>query len=104
MRSEVELSIEIENQGEQSCWVECDVIVPDAISLAPERELSKGRIRVGIINPSENLTGKCKIYSGAKTYPDVYDLKLVVYGFGKDGAILQRDEKKTELRCEHLGR
>lgn len=104
MRNEVELSIEIENTGEQSCWTECDVIVPEALSLAPNRELQKGRLRIGIIAPGEILTGKCKLYGGANSYPDVYTIKLVVYGFGKDGAITQREEKKAELRCVQIGR
>ncbi len=104
MTGQVELSIEIENTGEQPCWVECSVSVPDALSLAPDKELGMGRIRIGIINPGESLMGKCKIYAGAKSYPDLYPVKLVAYGFGKDGVILQREEKKTELRCEHVGR
>ncbi|MFH0817858.1 MAG: hypothetical protein V1909_04455 [Candidatus Micrarchaeota archaeon] len=103
-RNEVELSVEIENTGEESCWTECDVIVPEALSLARDRELSKGRLRIGIINSGEILTGKCKIYAGAKSYPDIFPLKLIVYGFGKDGAIHQREERKTEIRCEQLGR
>ncbi|MFH1448014.1 MAG: hypothetical protein ABIG39_04065 [Candidatus Micrarchaeota archaeon] len=104
MQNNTELSIEIENTGEQPCWTECDVIVPEALSLAPDRELSKGRVRIGIINASETLGGKCKIYAGPKSYPDIYEIRLVLYGFGKDGVILQREEKKTEIRCEHLGK
>ncbi len=103
-RSEVELSIEIENTGEESCWTECDVILPEALSLARDRDLAKGRLRVGIINAGEILTGKCKIYGGSNSYPDIYSIKLVVYGFGKDGAINQREERKTELRCERIGK
>ena len=103
-RSEVELSIEIENTGESSCWTECDVFLPETLSLAPDRDLLKGRLRIGIIGSSEILTGKCKIYAGAKSYPEVYPIKITAYGFGKDGAIIQREEKKTELRCVQLGR
>jgi hypothetical protein len=102
MRNEVELSIEIENTGKEPLWSECDVIVPAAISLASDKELGTGRIRVGIINPQEIRTGKCKIYGSAKSYPELYQIKIVVYGFGKDGAITARDEKSVELRCERI--
>ncbi len=101
--SEVELSVEIENTGEEPCWTECDVVLPEALSLARDRDLSKGRLRIGIINSGEILIGKCKIYAGAKSYPDIFPIKLIVYGFGKDGAIHQREERKTELRCERVG-
>jgi hypothetical protein len=102
MRNEVELTIEIENMSDEPLWSECDVIVPPAISLAPDKELEKGRIRIGIINPNEIMTKKCKIYGSAKSYPDVYPIKLIVYGHGKDAAIVARDEKTVELRCERI--
>jgi len=104
MRNEVELSIELENTGGESYWTECDVILPEALSLARDRELRMGRIRVGIINSKEILTGKCKIYADATSYPELYPIKIIAYGFGKDGSISQREEKKAELRCERIGK
>ncbi|MBI4399789.1 hypothetical protein HY570_03485 [Candidatus Micrarchaeota archaeon] len=103
MRNEVEMAVEIENLTSEASWAECDVIVPPSLSLAPDKELGKGRLRIGIINPKEIRTGKCKIYAGAKSYPDVYIVKLVAYGFGRDGAIVGREEKRVDLRCEALG-
>lgn len=104
IRNEAELTIEIENTNDTASWTECDVIVPDALSLAPDRELTKGRLRIGIIGPKETRVGKCKVYAGARTYPDTYMIKLVAYGYGKDGAISTREEKKSYLRCEQLGK
>jgi hypothetical protein len=78
------------------------VLLPTSISLAPDKDLEKGRIRVGIVNPREIRSGKCKIYGSAKSYPELYPIKIVVYGFGKDGAITARDEKTAELRCERI--
>ncbi len=103
MRTGVELTIEIENLTDSPAWTECDVILPDAVSLAPDRDLQKGRLRIGIINPKEVLTGKCKIYSSARTYPDSYPVKLIAYAFGRDGAIIGREERRTEVRAERLG-
>ena len=104
MRSEVELSVEIENLTGDLCWGECDIILPEAVSLAPDRELSKGRLRIGIIEPGGKGSGKCKVYASARSYPDVYTIKLVAYGFGKDGTILGREEAKAELRCDEPSR
>jgi len=102
MRNEVELTIELENLTEDTVWSECDVTLPDPISLAPDKELHRGRLRVGIIKPKEIRSGKCKIYANAKSYPDVYEVRLTAYGFGRDGAISARDDKKIDLRCEQL--
>ena len=104
MRNEVEMTVEIENTSEQPVWTECDVTVPEAISLAPDRQLLRGRLRIGIINPREILAGKCKVFAGVQSYPDNYTLKLTAFGFGKDGTIVAREEKKVNLRCERLGR
>ncbi len=104
MRNEVEMSVELENRSDQPVWTECDVTIPEAVSLAPDRELHRGRLRIGIINPKEILTGKCKIYASARSYPESYVVKLTAYGFGKDGAIFAREDKKVDLRCEQLGK
>jgi len=104
MRNNVELSIEVENVSKEALWTECDVTIPEAISLAPDRALHRGRLRIGIVNPGEILTGKCKVYANASSYPDNYTLKLTAFGFGRDGAISSREDKNIDLRCEQLGR
>lgn len=102
MRNEVELSIELENLSEDAVWSECDVVLPSAISLASDKDLEKGRLRVGIVKPGEIRTGKCKIYANAKSYPEIYTIRLTAYGFGRDGAIISREEKRIDLRCEQI--
>ncbi|MEM4389416.1 MAG: hypothetical protein QXG98_02025 [Candidatus Micrarchaeia archaeon] len=104
MRSEVELTIDVENNSGVLCWFECDVIVPDAVSLAPDRPLTRGRLRIGIIEPGGRGSGRCKIYASPRSYPDLYPIQLIVFGYGRDGAIVGREETKTELRCEQIGR
>jgi len=104
MRNEVELSVEIENKSPSPLWTECDVTVPEAVSLAPDKELHRGRLRIGIISSGEILTGKCKVYANSRSYPDTFTVKLTAYGFGKDGAITAREDKKADLRCEQLGK
>ena len=103
MRSEAELTIDIENLTDVTAWVECDVVIPDAVSLAPDKSLSKGRLRIGIIDPKGKASGKCKIYASAKSYPDRYPIQLIAYAYGRDGAIMGREEARTELRCEQIG-
>jgi hypothetical protein len=103
VRNEVEMEIAVKNNGEEERWVECDIAVPEAISLAPDRLLSKGRVRVGIVLPGGRISKKVKIYGGASSYPDTFVIKLTFYGYGKDGAIAERCEIKSDLRCEKAG-
>ncbi len=102
-KSEVELRIEVENQTDEPHWTECVVEVPDVLTLVPDKDVRKGKIRIGIVAPTEILTGKCKIYSTARTYPELFAVKVTAFGYSRDGAISVRDEKKIDLRCERLG-
>ncbi|RLG19148.1 hypothetical protein DRN67_03455 [Candidatus Micrarchaeota archaeon] len=101
-RSDVELKLEIENEDEEPYWTECVVEVPDVLSLVPDRDVRKGKIRVGIIAPGEVMSGKCKIYATARTYPEIYVLKITVFGYSRDGGISLREEKRVDLRCERI--
>ena len=102
-RGEVELEIAVENSTNDDKWVECDVVIPEAISLAPDKTLTKGRLRVGIVKPGGRASKKLKIYGGASSYPDDYSVRLTMFGFGRDGVISEREEKRSFLRCERLG-
>ncbi|VVC02647.1 Uncharacterised protein [Candidatus Burarchaeum australiense] len=101
-KSDVELRIEIENGTDEPHWTECVVEVPDVLTLVPDKDVRKGKIRIGIISPGEILSGKCKIYSTARTYPELFVLKVTAFGYSRDGAISIREEKKIDLRCERM--
>ena len=103
VRNDVEMEVSVRNEGESPRWVECDITLPEAVSLAPDRMLSKGRMRIGIALPREKISKKIKIYGGASSYPDTYVVRLAVFGYGKDGTIEERYELKSELRCEKAG-
>ena len=100
VRSEVEMEVTVRNEGNEARWVECDIAIPEAVSLAPDRMLAKGRMRIGIVLPDERLSKKIKIYGGASSYPDTYTIRLTIFGFGADGVVAERYETKAELRCE----
>ena len=100
VRNEVEMEVSVRNEGEQPRWVECDITIPEAISLAPDRMLAHGRMRLGICLPREKISKKIKLYGGASSYPDTYVLRLTFFGYGKDGTIGERYELKSDLRCE----
>lgn len=102
IRNEVEMEVTVKNEGDSPLWVECDITTPEAISLAPDRLLSKGRMRIGIVSPKEKISKKVKIYGSASSYPDTYTIRLTFFGFGKDGVVEERLETKTELRCERI--
>jgi hypothetical protein len=103
VRNEVELEVSVKNEGAEPRWVEADVSIPEAISLAPDRMLSKGRIRIGIALAGERISKKLKLFGGASSYPDTYAIRLTFFGYCKDGTISERCELKSELRCERAG-
>ena len=103
LRNDVELEMTVQNDGNEPRWIECDITVPDAVSLAPDKSLSKGRLRVGIALAGKKVSKKVKIYGGAGSYPDTYLIRLTYFGFATDGTVSDRQEAKAELRCEKTG-
>jgi hypothetical protein len=103
VRNEVEMEVSVKNEGGEPRWVECDVSIPEAISLAPDRMLSKGRLRIGVALPGERASKKVRLFGGASSYPDTYTIRLTIFGYGKDGTIAERYELKSDLRCERSG-
>ncbi|MEM2974602.1 MAG: hypothetical protein QW112_03200 [Candidatus Micrarchaeia archaeon] len=102
-RNETEMDITIENEGKEICWVEADIALPEGLSLASDRSLRNGRLRVGIIFPDESRTARCKIYAGSETYPSIYNISIVGYAYGKDGMISGKSEARADLRCARIG-
>lgn len=102
-RNEVEMEVGVQNGGPQPLWIECDVKVPSAISLAPDRVLEGGRTRMGIALAGHSVSKKVKIYGGAASYPDDYKISLTFYAYGQDGTIAQRIDHHERLRCVKFG-
>jgi hypothetical protein len=100
MRSEVEMEVTVKNESNIPLWIESDLVIPEAISLAPDKTLSHGRMRIGIALPGERISKKVRIFGGASSYPDTYALRLTIFGYGKDGTIAERCELRADLRCE----
>jgi hypothetical protein len=102
-RNDVEMEVVVKNESDKPLWVECDLTIPEAVSLAPDKMLTKGRMRVGIALPRERISKKIKIYGGPSSYPDTYAFRLTFFGFGHDGAIEHRCEARADLRCVRIG-
>lgn len=98
--SHVQLIIRVENPAEHPVWAEADVAVPEHVSLAPNSELRKGRVRVGIIEKEQFLEKAVRIFSNTYTNPQMYRCKVTVYTFNKDGVIESRMEKSADVRSE----
>ena len=61
-QNHINLVIRVENRGQMPLWCETDVKVPENISLSPNTELAKGRVRVGILNKKEFIEKYGKKY------------------------------------------
>jgi hypothetical protein len=96
----VDLIIRVENAGDNNYWSEADIIVPERLSLSPDGNLRKGRMRIGILGKNEFIEKAAKVYANAYTNPQIYRCKVVLYSYNRDGVIEGRLEKSVDVRCE----
>ena len=101
-RNYVEMEVTVLNKGSEPYWIESDIEIPDPISLAPDKHVTRGRARLGIVFPNRELSKRIKIYGGMGSYPDTYKIRMTFYGFDTRGVISIRADKKATLRCERL--
>lgn len=96
----VELIIRVENRGKHHVWAEADIKTPEKISLSPDNNLRKGRVRIGIVDSKQFLEKSVRIYAGKYTNPQMYRCGVTLYTYNKDGIIESRLEKAINVRCE----
>ncbi|MCL5433487.1 MAG: hypothetical protein M1538_00725 [Candidatus Marsarchaeota archaeon] len=99
-KSEIMLNIKLKNNTLQDLyWGECDIVVASPLSLANDIELNTGRLRVGIIKSSSEMSKQAKLYTRPNNYPDEYKFKIIAYFYDVDGAIAERVEKNISIMC-----
>jgi len=96
----VELISRVEYKGEHPIWAEADVKVPEKLSLSPDNELRKGRVRLGVVSDKEFIEKGVRIYANKYTAPQMYKCAVTLFIYNKDGVIERRLEKAVNLRCE----
>lgn len=101
LQSSIELIIKVENDLKETKWLEAGIFVPQKISLAPQSELRRARIRLGILDENLKIIEKSvKIYANSLTNPQIYRIKAVLYVYDKNATVEKRIEKTTDIRCE----
>lgn len=95
-----EVILRVENSGNHPQWIEADISVPEKLSLGPNSELYKGRVRVGIVGNKEFLEKAVRVYANQYTNPQMYRCDVTIYIYNHDGVIESRMEKSIDLRCE----
>jgi len=96
----VELILRVENPGAHPLWAEADIAVPERLSLSPDSQLRKGRLRIGIVGKKEFLEKAVRIYGNGLTSPQVYTCGVTLFAFNRDGVIESRMENAANVRCE----
>lgn len=100
IKNHVELIMRVENREKETVWVETEVKVPDKLSLGPNSELGRGRVRIGIIEKKEYIEKSVRVYADNYTVPQVYRGTVILYAFNKNGIIHDRIEKPFDIRVE----
>jgi len=96
----VELIIRSENHSEKIYWVEAEISVPEKLSLTPENNLTKGRVRIGILQEKEFVEKSVKVFANVYTNPQIYRCNATLFFYDKNGVIEKRLEKSVDVRCE----
>lgn len=96
----VELILHVENPGGDAVWAEADINVPESLSLGPDGELRKGRVKVGIVDGKGQVEKSIRVFGNAYTGPQMYRCNVTLFVFNKDGTIESRIENAKDIRCE----
>jgi hypothetical protein len=100
-RNEVTMYVLSKNtDAEKTYWCECDITVKPPLSLAHDKELSIGRTRIGMLKPSGEKEKQIKLYTNSNNFPDEYKLTITAYMYDDDGAIAERLEQESVIKCE----
>lgn len=100
MKNELKMKIDfVSSDSEQELWCESDVIAEPPLSLAYDKPLKMGKMRVGILKPGSNITKTINVYTLPNNYPDTYGIKITAYLYGDDGTIVERIEKSESIDC-----
>ena len=91
-RNELVMTISISSGDAQPHWCECDIEVKSPVSLAPDKELTFGRTRVGIVSASRQISKPVKIYTTQAVVDGDYAIGIIAYLYDEDGAISVRKE------------
>ncbi len=91
-RNELIMTISISSGDAQPHWCECDIEVKAPVSLAPDKELTFGRTRVGIVSTARQISKPVKIYTTNAVVDGDYTIEIIAYLYDEDGAISVRKE------------
>ncbi len=99
-RNEATMSISLENLDvAKAYWCECEIAMKSPLSLAPDRELDAGKMRVGIVKPGESRAKQLKLYTRPSNFPDSYSVGITTFVYDEDGAIAERLEQLESIAC-----
>ncbi len=76
------------------------MFVAEPLSLANDKQLNGGKIRVGIVAPASSRERKVKLFTSASVLPGEYKVGVVAYVYDEDGAIAERIEHSMPISCE----
>lgn len=93
------LSIHSTNESKMH-WCECDITVSSPLSLAHDKELNVGHIRIGLLKPKGKLEKPVKLYTRPNNFPDSYPVSIIAYLYDDDGTIAERIEQSQNIKCE----
>ena len=101
--NELNLDVSISTTDSEKYWLEAVFEVPYPLSLAPDKNLTAGKILLGILDKDSKKGKKVKIFAANDVYPNTYKVKMTLFIYDKEGVIAERKEYSKELECGEAG-
>ncbi len=99
-KNEIVMTLRLENTDQDKpYWCECDIRVARPLSFEHDGELLQGRTRIGILQPHGVKEKQVRLYTGTNSVPDEYALDMTAYAYDEDGAVSDRIESRSIIRC-----
>lgn len=99
-KSEVTLRLGISADTEKEHWCECDIVVNQPLSLAPDKPLNLGRTRVGILKKGRKVEKVIKLYMSPHLAPRDALVSITSYLYDEEGTIAERFDTSHTIKCE----
>lgn len=93
------LSLSAED-SHKTYWCECDISVKSPLSLAHDKELDMGHIRIGMLKTKRKIEKPVKLFTRPNNYADTYPVSITAYLYDEDGVIAERVVQHEGIRCE----
>ncbi len=93
-----ELVISVKNEKRGVKWYEALIILNGELSLLPDGELRKAKLRIGILKKGEGLEKYLHLYPSRIAPQDIHGrVDVYIFAYDKNGVVVEREENSLQV-------